>query len=603
VPRMRDPVDATERAQAREAALGKRPFDLLFTGGTVVDVGTGELRAADIGVVGGLIASVHPSASRLDAAETVDVTGSFLAPGLIDMHVHFESSMLTPGAYASAVAPRGTTTVFCDPHELANVAGVDGVRYAVDASRGLPVRFIVQAPSCVPPQPGLELSGHDLHGADIARMLAWPEVAGLAEVMDMLGVLGADERMSAVVAAGLASGKLVSGHAAGLGPAEIQAYMAAGIDSDHEMFAPGDIMGRLRAGMTVELRGMLDSLLPEVVAELAALPELPTHLVLCTDDLFAATLLSDGGLDHLLRRLIALGLPAVRALRLATYHAAYRLQRVDLGLLAAGRRADLIVLDDLDSFAVRDVYASGTLIAREGSMVVPCVEGPSTPPLRTMHLAPLEPDDFILRIRPELPQPEPPESEPTVRLRAIHGVVVTDWDEVTVEVVDGAVVVPDGYLLQAVTHRHGRVQPEVQLALISGWGPPWDGAIATTVNHDTHNLVVLGRDPIAMAAAANAVIASQGGVAVALGETVLAHLALPVAGILSDQPAAEVAVLQSALLAAARRVGLPQGAMSQPLMQVMGVTLACLPGPHLTDVGLIDGTTGELFNSPVLAST
>jgi adenine deaminase len=593
---MRDPVDATERAHARQAALGERPFDLLFTGGTVVDVGTGELRPADVGVVGGLIASVHPAASRDDATETVDVTGSFVAPGLIDMHVHFESSMLTPGPYASAVAPRGTTTVFCDPHELANVAGVEGVRYAVDASRGLPVRFIVQAPSCVPPQPGLELSGHDLHGPEIAQMLAWPEVAGLAEVMDMLGVLGADDRMVEVVAAGLASGKLVSGHAAGLGPTQIQAYLAAGIDSDHEVFAPGDIMARLRAGMTVELRGMLDGLLPEVVAELAALPELPAHLVLCTDDLFAATLLTDGGLDHLLRRLIALGMPPIRAIRLATYHAAYRLQRIDLGLVAAGRRADLIVLDDLASFAVRDVYTNGTLIARDGAMVVPVVEGRSTPPLHTMHLGPVEPEDFVLRVGAELP-----ETEGTLRLRVIHGIVVTDWDEVTVETVNGVVAIPDGYLLQAVVHRHGRAAPKVQLALISGWGAGWDGAIATTVNHDTHNLVVLGRDPIAMATAANAVIASQGGVAVASGDTVEAHLALPVAGILSDRPAAEVAAAQEQVLAAARRVGLPQGDMSQPLMQVMGVTLACLPGPHLTDVGLIDGTTGELYATPVLS--
>jgi adenine deaminase len=589
---MRDPVDANERARAREAALGRRPFDLLFCGATVVDVGTGELRPSDVGVVGGLIASVHPTASRADAAETIDVAGSYLAPGLIDMHVHFESSMLTPGAYASAVAPRGTTTVFCDPHELANVAGVDGVRYAVDASRGLPVRFIVQAPSCVPPQPGLELSGHDLHGPDIARMLAWPEVAGLAEVMDMLGVLGADERMTAVVAAGLASGKLVSGHAAGLGPAEIQAYMASGIDSDHEMFAPGDVM-----------RGMLDHLLPELVAELATLPELPTHLVGCTDDLFAATLLSDGGMDHLLRRLIALGLPPVRALRLATYHAAYRLGRVDLGLVAAGRRADLIVLDDLEAVHVTQVYASGSLIASDGAMVTPCVEGPSTPPLRTVHLGPVGPEDFVLRIEPQsgLAQSGLADGEGGARLRAIHGVVVTDWDEVTVEVIDGAVVVPDGYLLQAVTHRHGRARPTVQLALISGWGPAWDGAIATTVNHDTHNLVVLGRDPVSMAAAANAVIASQGGVAVAAADTVLAHLALPVAGILSDRPAAEVAALQVELLAAARQIGLPAGDMSQPLMQVMAVTLACLPGPHLTDLGLIDGTTGELFADPVLS--
>src|SRR3954469_25044631 len=230
-----DPVDPVLRHRATAAAQGAEPFDLLLTGGMLVDVGCGELRPADVGIVGPLIASVHDHGARTDALDALDCTGRFVAPGLIDLHVHFESSMLTPGAYAEAVCPRGTTTVFADPHELANVAGVDGVRYAVEASRGLPVRFVVQAPSCVPPQPGLELSGADLYGPDIERMLAWPEVGGLAEVMDMLGVLSSDDRMTTVVAAGLASGKIVSGHAAGLTGAELQSYLSAGIESDHEI--------------------------------------------------------------------------------------------------------------------------------------------------------------------------------------------------------------------------------------------------------------------------------------------------------------------------------------------------------------------------------
>ena len=579
------------------AALGELPFDLLLRGGTVVDVGTGELRPADVGVVGAMIASVHPEGTRADAAEVVDCSGTYLAPGLIDMHVHFESSMLTPGAYASVVAPRGTTTIFCDPHELANVAGVDGVRYAVDASRGLPVRFVVQAPSCVPPQPGLELSGYDLDARDITRMLAWPEVGGLAEVMDMLGVLGADKRMVEVVAAGLESGKLVSGHAAGLGPAQLQAYLCAGIESDHEVFAEGDVLARLRAGLTVELRGMLDGLLPEVVAQLAALPELPAHVVLCTDDLFAATLLSEGGVDDLVRRLVAYGMSPVRAIRAGTYHAAYRLGRSDLGLIAAGRLADIVVVDDLEAFRAHEVYASGALVARDGVLLVPCTEGPASPPLRTVHLGPLTVDAFVLRINGGRGASS---AASWARVRSIHGVINTAWTETDVELRDGAVVVPVDHILQAVVHRHGRIAPTVQLALVGGWGVAWEGAIATTVSHDTHNLVVFGRDPVDMTVAANAVIATHGGVAVAGGGEVLAQIALPIAGILSDRPAAEVAEAQRLVLDAARRIGLPEGVLSQPLMQVLASTLACLPGPHLTDLGLIDGTTGELIGAPVM---
>ena len=433
-------------------------------------------------------------------------------------------------------------------------------------------------------------------------MLEWPEVGGLAEVMDMLGVLSADERMVGVVAAGLESGKLVSGHAAGLGPAQLEAYLCAGMESDHEVFAPGDVLARLRAGLTVELRGMLDGLLPGVVAELEALPELPAHLVLCTDDLFAATLLSDGGVDDLVRRLVAYGMAPVRAVRAATYHAAYRLGRTDLGLVAAGRLADIVVFDDLEAFRARRVYASGVLIARDGVLVVPCVEGRASPPLRTVHLGRVKPDSFVMRLAaPQVVEPVAPDGPASARVRSVHGIVNTSWGETDVELRSGDVVVPADHILQAVVHRHGRIPPTVQLALVSGWGGAWDGAIATTVSHDTHNLVVFGRDPVDMAAAANAVIASHGGVAVASAGEVVAQIALPIGGILSDLTAVEVAEAQRRLLDAARRIGLPQGALSQPLMQVFASTLACLPGPHVTDLGLVDGTTGELITEPVLA--
>src|SRR3954471_5801204 len=380
--RMRnDDVEPAIRARAVAAAQGLQPFDLLLTGGTVVDVGCGELRAADVGIVGPLVASVHDPGTRTDTLDALDCAGLFVAPGFIDMHVHFESSMLTPGGYAEAVCPHGTTTVFVDPHELANVAGVAGVRYAVEASRGLPVRFVVQAPSCVPPQPGLELSGADLYGPDIAEMLSWDEVGGLAEVMDMIGVLGSADRMVDVVAAAIESGKLVSGHAAGLTGPVLQAYLAAGMTSDHEIFTEPDCLEKLRAGMTVELRGMIDPILPGIVAEVNSLPVPPTHLVAATDDLFALTLLTDGGIDHLLRRLVAYGMDPVFALRCATYNAAYRLQRSDLGQVAAGRRADIVVLDDLVSFRAEHVLTDGSLVASGGRMLAAVVEGPSDPPL------------------------------------------------------------------------------------------------------------------------------------------------------------------------------------------------------------------------------
>jgi adenine deaminase len=583
-----DPVDPEIRSRAMAAAHGHAPFDLLFTGGTVVDVSTGELRPADVGVVGPLIASVHAPRSRSDAGEVFDITGRHLAPGFMDLHVHTESAMLTPGGYAEAVCPRGTTTIFCDPHELANVAGVDGVRYVVDAAKGLPIRFVVQAPSCVPPIPGLELSGADLHGPDVETMLAWPEVGGLAEVMDMMGVLTRDRRMVDVVAAGIASGKLVSGHAAGLTGPELQAYLCAGIESDHEIFTDGDVMEKLRSGMTVEFRGMLDFLIPLIVAELDALPELPINMVAATDDLFALTLLTDGGIDHLLKRLIAAGMAPVRAIRLATLHAAYRLQRNDLGVVAAGRRADLIVLSDLDQVVVDDVFTDGRHVASAGEMLVPVVEGPCTPPLDTMRIGPVSPDDMVLRL--------PGVADGSHRVRTIVGVPVTVWGETTIDVTAEVATIPPGHVLQLAIHRHGRAPATPVGAVLSGWGD-WTGAVATTVSHDTHNLIVFGVDPVDMAVAANAVIASGGGVAVASGGEVVSMIELPIAGILSPLPAAEVAEAQRLTQQAALDIGLLPGAMTQPLLQCLVSSLACLGGPHVTDVGLVDGTTGELVPS------
>jgi adenine deaminase len=586
-----DAVEPSIRARAVAAAQGREPFDLLLAGGTVVDVGCGELRAADVGIVGPLVASVHGRGTRTDTLDVIDCTGRFIAPGFIDMHVHFESSMLTPGGYAAAVCPRGTTTVFIDPHELANVAGVAGVRYAVEASRGLPVRFIVQAPSCVPPQPGLELSGADLYGPDITEMLSWDEVGGLAEVMDMIGVLGGADRMVDVVAAGIDSGKLVSGHAAGLTGPVLQAYLAAGMTSDHEIFTEPDCLEKLRAGMTVELRGMIDPILPGIVAEVNSLPITPTHLVAATDDLFALTLLNDGGIDHLLRRLVAYGLDPVLALRIATYNAAYRLQRADLGLVAAGHRADVVVLTDLQSFTAEHVLTDGRLVASNGEMLVDVVEGPSDPPLDTMKLAHLDPSDMVLR----LDAPDGPH-----RMRVIADTVMTRWDERDVVVRDGIVEIPDGDIVQVTVHRHGRMTPVPYSALLSGWGN-WTGAVATTVAHDTHNLVVFGRDPHDMALAANTVIASGGGLAVTRAGEVLAQVALPIAGILSPRPPVELAATQKAVQDAAIEIGLLASTLTQPLFQVMLSSLACLPGPHVTDVGLIDGTTGEVVPTALLS--
>ena len=292
------------RDRAVRAARGQERFETLITGGTLVDVATGELRAADIGLVGPLIASVHPPGSRRDAATMLDVTGRFVAPGLIDSHLHVESSMVTPRRYAETVVPQGTTTICWDPHEVGNVLGLEGVRWAIDTARDLPLRILVLAPSCVPSAPGLELAGAAFEGREMQEMLRWPEIAGVAEVMDMRGVLERSLHMRDIVGEGLASGKLVCGHARGLAGADLQGFVAAGIQSDHEITSGEDLLAKLRAGLTVELRGSHDYVLPGAVEALKTLKQFPQTLTICTDDVFPDDLVTAGGMIDVLRRLV-----------------------------------------------------------------------------------------------------------------------------------------------------------------------------------------------------------------------------------------------------------------------------------------------------------
>jgi adenine deaminase len=581
---MIEAIDLSTRQRAVAAAQGREPFDLILAGGTVVDVATMELREADVGIVGEMIASVHPRGRFSRAHETHDVSGSLIAPGFIDGHVHFESSHMLPHHYAAVVVPQGTTTIFCDPHELANVLGVAGVRFAVEASRGLPLRFIVQASSCVPAAPGLELSGADFQAPQIRDLLSWPEIAALAEVMDMRAVLEAHPRMVAILGEAIASGKLIEGHARGLAGAALQAYMAAGISADHEIVSGEDALEKLRAGMTVELRGSHDYLLPDVVKAVRSLPVIPAALTVCTDDVFPDYLVENGGMSDVLRRLIRYGLDPLHAIRCATINNAIRLRRDDLGMIAAGRRADMVVLADLAQIEVAAVYVSGRRIAANGAMLEPPAPRAPPPAADSMKLKPLSRDDFRVRI--------PGMTKGRAMLRTIKGARFNSWSEIEVEVRDGFAIVPDDVSVMTVAHRHGRSDSKPQTAIIEGWGR-WRGAYASSYSHDSHNLVVYGHDPAEMALAANSVIEMGGGIAVVKKNRVSAQIAYPIAGLLSDKSPAEVAREHKRVVEAAGEICAWQPPY-RTFKALEGQSLACNPGPHLTDLGLTDGESKEI---------
>ncbi|MDA4847558.1 adenine deaminase [Hoeflea poritis] len=581
--------DPALRARAVEAAQGKCPFDLLIENVHVLDMVTGRERRADIGIVGPLIGSVLPPSAELDAVTRIDGEGAFAVPGLIDTHMHIESSMVTPAEYAAAVLPRGVTTAVWDPHEFANACGVSGVEFAIQATGDLPLRVLTLAPTCVPSAPGYESCGGDFGPETVARLLKRPDISGAAELMTMQPLLNGDPRVAGIANAAVASGKLVCGHARGLSGGNLAAYAAAGVESDHELTSAADLLARLEAGMTVELRGSHEHLLPELAQALVSLGHMPQTVTLCTDDVFPDDLYAHGGLDRVLRLLMAHGLPAALAYRAATLNAAGRLGRADLGLLAPGRRADVVLIPDLREVSAKLVLADGKPVAQSGTLeaAMPTTRVPQEMN-DTVRLPELAASDFEIAAEG---------SRATIATLSKPRFPV--WSRRDVAVTGGRLELPDDMLRMAVANRYGRATP-VRVAFLENWGT-WRGAFASTVSHDSHNLTVFGRNPSDMALAANAVRAAGGGLAVASEGRVMAQLELPIAGLVSDRPLEEVADIFSEL-----RQALDALIDWEPpylvFKALFGASLVCNAGPRLSDVGLVDVFEGRILESCIIDS-
>ncbi len=575
------------RARAVRAARGQSPFDMLVANARLLDMTTGRERMVDIGIVGGLIASVHaPDPSRA-TSDRIDANGRYLVPGLIDTHMHVESSMVTPLEYAKAVMPRGVTTVVWDPHEFANVCGLDGVNYAIEAGRDLPLRFLTLAPTCVPSAPGFESSGADFGPDVLADLLAREDIHGAAELMTMHPLLQGDPRVTGIVNAGLASGKRVCGHARGLSDVDLAAYAAAGVETDHELSSAADLMSRLEAGLTVELRGSHPHLLGDFTHALLDLGHLPHSVTLCTDDVFPDDLNEHGGLDHVVRQMIQHGLPASWAYRAASLNAAQRIGRPDLGLIAPGKRADMVLLDDLDDVRANCVIADGKVVAQDCAMTAPLLTTPSPTALRdTVVVKDITPRDF--EITSEAAQ---------VKLATLSKPRFPEWSSRDVAVVDGKVALPDDMIRMGIVNRYGQDTP-LRVAFLENWGT-WRGAFATTVSHDSHNLTVFGRDPKDMALAANTLRHSGGGLCVVADGKVQAHIPLPLAGLVSEKPLANLAQDFIDL-----RQALDQLIDWHPpylvFKALFGASLVCNAGPRLSDVGIVDVFKNRILTTPIL---
>jgi adenine deaminase len=582
--------DAMPRLVA--VAAGREPADLVIRGGRVVNVHTREvLEGWSVAIADGRFAYIGPDASHCIGPETqvIDATGHYLVPGLCDGHMHIESGMLTPAEFARAVIPHGTTTMFHDPHEIANVLGLRGVRLMHDEALMQPVNIFTQMPSCAPSAPGLETTGYEIGPNDVAEAMTWPGIIGLGEMMNFPGVVHGDPQMLAEMAATMRAGKTVGGHYASpdLGPA-FHAYAAGGASDDHEGTREEDAVARARQGMRSMLR--LGSAWYDVEAQITAVTKRgldPRNFILCTDDCHSGTLVHDGHMNRVVRHAIACGCDPLIALQMATVNTAthFGLER-ELGSIAPGRRADVILTTDLTTLPIHRVIARGVTVAIDGAMTVDCphLDWPEDTRATVNIGRSLDGPDF------EVPAPEGANTVTAKVIGVVENQAPTKALTAQLPVVSG-VVESEGEVCQiALVERH-RGTGKVVNGFVSGFGYKGRMAIASTVAHDSHHMIVVGTDRAMMAAAANRLAEVGGGVTVWKDETEIALVELPVAGLMSDSPAAEVAAKAQRMVAAMAECGCT---LNNAYMQHSLLALVVIPELRISDLGLVDVTRFEL---------
>ncbi|MEI6310353.1 MAG: adenine deaminase, partial [bacterium] len=521
-----------------------------------------------------------------EAAAVEDMEGLILCPGFIEPHFHLESSMLTPPEFARVVMPRGTTTVVADPHEIANVLGAKGIRAMLAMTEGLPLQVFFMIPSCVPATE-METSGARLEAADFPSLLDYPRVIGLAEVMNFPGVIHRDPSLLAKLAA--VGSRPIDGHAPGLSGRDLEAYAAAGISSEHECTTLAEAQEKLRLGIHIFLREgsaarNLADLLPLVTASTAPFTSF------CSDDRNPLDLRDEGHIDLALRKAVHLGLDPITAVRMATLYPARHYRLEGLGAVAPGYRADLVALPDLRDFRAERVYSFGMKVAEGGKALF------FVPPLPPSLLSSLKGTFHLDPQRINLRFPAPTGGD-TAQVRVIGlapGQILTRELAEEVPIRDGFACADPGrdLLKLAVIERHHN-SGRVGLGFVRGFGLR-RGALATSVAHDSHNLLVVGSDDREMLAAARAVTAMGGGQVVVEGERILAALPLPLAGLMSDMPLEEVCERVQALAQAARSLGC---VLEEPMMALSFLALPVVPQLRLTDLGLVEvPSSGTLFN-------
>jgi len=559
---------SSELAHLIAVAKEETPADLILANAGVVNVFSGEVEPGNVAICGDRIAGVG---DYQQAEQVIDLEGKYIAPGLINGHTHLESSMLDVGQYARAVVPRGTLAVVTDLHEIANVCGLDGIRYVLDCARNLPLDLFLMAPSCVPAT-SLETSGASLEPETIAQLLRWEGCIGLGEVMNFPGVLSGYEDILRKL--DFAHGKVIDGHAPGVSGKNLNAYIAAGIHSDHESTSLEEAREKLRRGMYVMIREgssekNLDALLPLVTDKTYK------RCLFVVDDRSCADLLNDGDIDAVVRRAIGKGLDPVRAIQLATINPAEYFHLHGLGAVAPGYHADIIVLNELTDLSIDMVFYRGHLVAKEGQPLFSLSQVDVEGLTEMVNIKPFDADALKLSASGA--------TEPVIEV--VPGQIITKKREERVKVSEG-VIIPDigrDILKLVVVERH-KASGNIGLGLVMGFGLK-KGALASSIAHDSHNIVAVGTSDEDIFIAIKEIERLNGGLVVVGEGKVSASLALPIAGLLSDKPVGEVVDKLERLKKLAKAMGTT---LPSPFSTLSFLALPVIPELRLTDLGLVD---------------
>lgn len=571
-----------ELKQLIDVAAGRRKAELVLKNATVLNVFTQRLERRDVAICGDRIAGV----GLYDGEVEVDLSGKVIVPGLMDGHMHLESSLITPAEYERGALPHGTSAVFADPHEIANVAGTDGLDYMMEIAKELDLRVFFSMSSCVPAAP-LEESGETLEASDLLPYYDRPEVVGLAEVMNSLGVTMGDEKLLRKISDARERGKAIDGHAPFLAGKELNAYAAAGVRSDHECTTAAEAIEKISRGQWIMIR---EGTAAKNLQALMPLCEPPycDRAMFCTDDRHPEDLLCEGHMDAILRKAVARGADPIRAVRMCTLNTAAYFGLRDMGAVAPGYLADLAVLSDLTSFRVERMYIGGRLVAQDGRVIKDrAYTLPENPRINSsFHMPPVDPAALML--------PRIGHCQRVIRLKK-HELLT---DELIIEPSDAAIaqngIDVDSDILKAVVFERHHNTGHVGIGYITGYGLK-SGAVATSVAHDSHNLIVIGTNERDIAVAAEAVRQMQGGLVVADRGEVIEALPLPIAGLMSPLPIEEVNTRMNALKSAAKALGVSGDI--DPFMTLAFVSLPVIPVLRLNGKGLINVNTQQIVEA------